>query len=538
MTSEIENTTERDTARAATKAYLVGGGIASLAAAVYLIRDGGLTGSNITIMEELNSLAGSLDASGSAKYGYVLRGGRMLERKYLCTFDLFATIPTLDKSKSVTEEIFDWNEKIETCSYSRLVKEAKAINKPTFDLDEKQILTLARLMIEPEWALANATIEEQFSQDFFNTNFWLMWCTTFAFQPWHSAIEFKRYLQRFTHLVHGFNQLHGIMRTVYNQFDSMVRPLHTWLIEQGVNFGMNATVIDLKFGRSESQGGTVTNIIYKQEGEQKEIALAPRDLVIVTLGSMTDGSSQGGNDTSTPSSGAGGHGAWTLWQTIADGRAEFGRPDVFANHIDESKWISATTTLQDPAFFDFVQRFTGNKPGEGGLITLADSNWLLSFVLPCQPHFIDQPDNINVFWSYGLSVDKPGNFIKKTMQDCTGREIFAELMGHLGMDNEEIEIILNQSITIPTYMPFVTSQFLRRQSGDRPQIIPDGWGNLGLIGQFCEQADDVVFTVEYSVRSAATAVYKLLGLDREPPAVYKGLYDPRIVIEAIQTLHS
>ncbi len=86
-------------------------------------------------------------------------------------------------------------------------------------------------------------------------------------------------------------------------------------------------------------------------------------------------------------------------------------------------------------------------------------------------------------------------------------------------------------------MPFITSQFLRRERGDRPQVAPAGWQNLAFVDQFCELPDDVVFTVEYSVRSAQTAAYSLLGLDRDPPAVYKGTHDPRVLFWAFKTLH-
>ena len=57
------------------------------------------------------------------------------------------------------------------------------------------------------------------------------------------------------------------------------------------------------------------------------------------------------------------------------------------------------------------------------------------------------------------------------------------------------------------------------------------------MGQFCELPEDVVFTVEYSIRSAQTAVYALLGLKREPPAVYQGKFEPRALYNAIMALH-
>ena len=139
-------------------------------------------------------------------------------------------------------------------------------------------------------------------------------------------------------------------------------------------------------------------------------------------------------DKAPPLHGKSDGGAWALWETLAAGRSDFGRPSAFADHIEESKWISFTTTLHDPTFLSLVGDLTGNVPGEGGLITFPESGWLMSIVIPHQPHFIGQPDDVSVFWGYGLSVDKPGNFVKKPMSACTGAEIMAELMGHFRID--------------------------------------------------------------------------------------------------------
>ncbi len=234
-----------------------------------------------------------------------------------------------------------------------------------------------------------------------------MWCTTFAFQPWHSAVEFKRYLVRFAHMVAGFNRLQGIMRTVYNQYDSMVRPLQKWLDERGV---MLRTEHPCHRSRLREHDGErrVTRIAYERDGKAGEIAVGASDYVLVTLGSMTEASSLGAMDAAPVLNGKADGGAWTLWEKIAAGRPEFGRPAVFADHIDQSKWVSFTTTLHDPTFLRIVRDLTGNVPGEGGLITFPQSSWLASIVIPHQPHFIGQPDDVSVFWGYGLSVDKPG----------------------------------------------------------------------------------------------------------------------------------
>ncbi len=461
----------------------------------------------------------------------------MIEPKYLCTYDLFSTIPTLDKSQTVTQEIIEWNEVIKTSSHSRLVRDGQPLDAPKLGLSEKNILKLEWIMIEPEFLLGKSSIQDAFDQDFFASNFWLMWCTTFAFQPWHSAVEFKRYLKRFSHMVFGFNRLSGIMRTVLNQYDSLVKPLHKWLLEHDVNFQLKAMVTDLSTQKSDDQLEYVDKILYQTAGISREIVVRPQDLVIVTLGSMTESSSLGSNLKAAALGSKYDGGAWSLWETIARDRPEFGRPSAFSDHIDKSKWISTTTTLHNSEFFNIVRKMTGNVPGEGGLITFAESNWLCSIVLPAQPHFSNQPQDVNVFWGYGLYVDKPGNFIKKPMQECSGEEIFTEFLGHLKIGEAEREEILKRSITIPCMMPFITSQFLVREGGDRPDVLPKGWKNLAFTGQFCEQPDDVVFTVEYSVRSAATAVYGLLNLNKKPPAVYKGHHDLRVLLDAFKGLH-
>jgi oleate hydratase len=122
------------------------------------------------------------------------------------------------------------------------------------------------------------------------------------------------------------------------------------------------------------------------------------------------------------------------------------------------------------------------------------------------------------------------------MSSCTGREIMTEVLGHLGVAAIAPKM-LEKLTCIPCMMPFITSQFLQREAGDRPQIVPTGTRNLAFMGQFCELPQDVVFTVEYSIRSAQAAVYALLGLEREPPPVYMGKFDPRVLYKAFMALH-
>ena len=120
--------------------------------------------------------------------------------------------------------------------------------------------------------------------------------------------------------------------------------------------------------------------------------------------------------------------------------------------------------------------------------------------------------------------------------DVIGREIMTEVLGHLQFDSDS-QAILKNAICIPCMMPFITSQFMPREEGDRPQVVPAGYKNLAFFGQYCELPNDVVFTVEYSIRTAQWAVSSLLGLKRKPPKVYKGATDPRVLFKAFKALH-
>jgi myosin-crossreactive antigen len=184
----------------AMRTYLVGGGIGSLAAAAFLIRDAGVLGDDISILEQERVLGGSLDGGGDPLSGYSLRGGRMLTTdNYECTWDLFKSIPSLDvPGKSVFDETVEFNARHPSHSMARLVDRRCAkvpVTSMGFTMQDR--LELLKLASADEDALGTSRITDWLSPGFYETAFWAMWATTFAFQPWHSAVEFKRYLHRF-----------------------------------------------------------------------------------------------------------------------------------------------------------------------------------------------------------------------------------------------------------------------------------------------------------------------------------------------------
>ena len=385
-------------------------------------------------------------------------------------------------------------------------------------------------MIWSETRLEGRTIESWFRPAFFKTNFWTMWSTMFAFQPWHSLAELRRYLRRFIHLFPGFARIEGVLRTRYNQYHSIVMPLRDWLAAQDVVFETETVVTAIEV-EGPLQGRLVRRLRLL---DGRVLPVAEPDRVLITLGSMTDGSRTGGTMQApalTPES----PNAWRLWRRLADEQPGMGRPEAFSEDISRSAWSSFTATLPNPHFLKFMETFTGNRTGTGGLITFDGSGWTLSVVIFNQPHFPDQPADRAVIWGYGLRGDRLGDFVRKPMWEATGAEILEELAGHLRLSAEQ-RTWFEGATVIPCWMPFITSQFMPRSAGDRPPVLPEGARNFALMGQFCELPDDCVFTVEYSVRSAWEAVHQATGLVPPPPAMRRPHRDPAVLLRAARTL--
>lgn len=525
-------------------AWFVGSGLAALAGAAFLVRDGHMKGDSITILERLKLPGGALDGIKAPNKGFVIRGGREMEQNFECLWDLFRSIPSLEvEGASVLDEFYWLNKRDPNFSLQR------STQKQGQDVPDKALLTLngraqrdlLHVFLATREEMENRRINEVFSEDFLKSNFWLYWRTMFAFEEWHSALEMKLYLHRFIHHIQGLADFSTLKFTRYNQYESLVLPLVKWLQEHGVTFRYGITVTDVDFdikpGRKQA-----TRIHWLENGAIGGADLGPHDLVFMTIGSLTENSNNG--DHHTPAKlDEGAAPAWELWRRIAAKDPAFGRPDVFGAHIPETKWESATITTLDERIPKYIQRIVKRDPFSGkvvsgGIVTVKDSSWLCSWTVNRQPHFKQQPKDQVVCWFYSLFVDRPGDYVKKPMQDCTGEEITQEWLYHLGVPVAEIpELAATGAHTVPVMMPYVTAFFMPRQAGDRPDVVPEGAVNFAFIGQFAETKErDCIFTTEYSVRTPMEAVYTLLKVDRAVPEVFNSTYDIRKLLAAIGPL--
>ncbi|MBO3444608.1 oleate hydratase, partial [Clostridium sp. CCUG 7971] len=518
--------------------YFVGGGLASLAGAAYLIRDCNFKGENIHIIEGMKILGGSNDGAGDVTNGFICRGGRMLnEETYENFWELFSSIPSIDSpGMSVTEEILNFDHLHPTHAQARLVDKDGFIQDVTsMGFNNADRMALGKLMITPEEKLDDMTIEQWFKHTphFFTTNFWYMWQTTFAFQKWSSLFEFKRYMERMIFEFSRIETLEGVTRTPYNQYESVILPLKEYLDEFGVDFSINATVTDLDF--KEGDEITVTKIHIEDESGKKVIELNPGDVCIMTNACMTDSATLGDFNTpaeynpNKPISGE-------LWSKVAKKKPGLGNPEPFFGNPDQTNWESFTVTCKGNKLLKLIEKFSTNIPGSGALMTFKDSSWLMSIVVAAQPHFKNQPIDTTIFWGYGLYTDKVGDYVKKSMRECSGKEMLIELLHHLHMEDKIEEIMEDVINVIPCMMPYIDAQFQPRKMSDRPNVVPKGSTNFAMISQFVEIPEDMVFTEEYSVRAAKIAIYTLFNVENKkicPVTPYKK--DPKVLLQALKT---
>ena len=525
----------------AKSAYLIGSGLAALSAACFLVRDGQMKGEHVHILEKDPIPGGACDGYKYQDIGYVMRGGREMDNHFECMWDLFRSIPSIeDENYTVLDEYYWLNKDDPNYSLCRATvnRGQDAHTDGKFGLSDKGAMEILQLFMTPDEKLYDKKITDFFDDEVLNTNFWMYWRTMFAFENWHSALEMKRYLQRYIHHIGGLPDFTALRFTRYNQYESMILPMVKYLESFGVQFHYNTKVVNVAF---DCAGGKkqATRIDILRDGLEDCIDLTENDLVFITNGGCVENSTIGSQNTAAPyrpeiKEGGG----WDLWRKIAAQDPSFGHPDKFCYDPELSNWMSATVTTLDQKIVPYIKKICKRDPFSGkvvtgGIVTVQDSSWLLSWTLNRQQQFRDQPKDQLCVWVYGLFSDKPGDFVKKPMRECTGKEICMEWLYHIGVPADQIEeLATNSANTVPCMMPYIDAFFMPRAAGDRPDVVPEGAVNFAFLGQFAETERDTIFTTEYSIRTGMEAVYTLLNVDRGVPEVWGSVYDIRCLLDA------
>lgn len=529
-------------------AYIIGTGLAGLSAAFYLVRDGQVSGDRIHVLEKLELAGGSCDGRKDVTKGFYMRGGREMDNHFEVMWDMFKDVPSIEtEGVSVLDEYYWLNKKDPNYSLCRASQNRgeSAHTDGKFTLDKKSAMALSKLFITSEDELEGKKISDVLPDTFWNTNFWLYWQTMFAFQKWSSALEMKRYLCRYVHHIDGLPDFSALRFTKYNQYESMILPLVKYLENHGVKIEYGMDVKNVIIETDDHDRKVAKELILKKDEEEVSIPLTEDDLVFITNGCCTDTSCYGDQNTAPDLSGIkDGYGeSWDMWKNIAKQakHGEYGNPDNFCSNTEATNWMSATVETSDEEIIQHIMNVCKRDPRRGrvttgGIVTVKDSrdNWYLSWTINRQPQFKAQNPDTVLVWLYSLNTNRPGNYVKKAMRDCTGMEVCEEWLYHIGVPEEKIDELASSACNTTTcYMPYINAFFQPRKKSDRPLVVPEGSVNFAFIGQFAETPRDTIFTTEYSIRTGMEAVYTLMDVDRAVPEVWGSQYDVRELLKAV-----
>lgn len=533
------------------KAIMIGAGLSNMAAAVYLIQEGKWSGDQITFyaLDNYGSNDGSPTQDVKDDYwnknhpmenqkGYIARGGRMLNyRTYVDLMDLLDWVPSMtEPGLTAAEDTRQFDAAHPTYDKARLLTGGQGIvDGGKLGLNNKSRKLLTQLIMMPdsqEEKLDNITIADYFKDntEFFESNFWFMWETTFAFRTRSSAQELRRYMHQMIYEFTQIEHLVGVNRTRYNQYESIMKPLINYLEKEGCHIVLNRRVVDWKFKDSKMQDEITVTGLHMVNTKTDENEFVPVDddtAVIFTNGSITDSATLG--DFNTPAAENMDYGAASsLWKKASDHFYNLGNPDKFFADRDASEWVSFTLTTKNHLFLNEIARITTQEPGNAlnsfistePVTPLGQKDVTMSIVVHHQPHFTSQKPNETVLWGYFLYPRRHGEIIDKPYIEMTGKEMLQELIGQLSkvdpgpinISDKEEEIMDSVINCIPVYMPYASALFNNRAKSDRPKVIPKHSTNLAFTGEFVEQPYQMIFTENSAVRSGEIAAFHFAGI--------------------------
>lgn len=533
------------------KAIMIGAGLSNMAAAVYLIQEGKWSGDQITFyaLDNYGSNDGSPTQDVKDDYwnknhpmenqkGYIARGGRMLNyRTYVDLMDLLDRVPSMtEPGLTAAEDTRQFDAAHPTYDKARLLTGGQGIvDGGKLGLNNKSRKLLTQLIMMPdsqEEKLDNITIADYFKDntEFFESNFWFMWETTFAFRTRSSAQELRRYMHQMIYEFTQIEHLVGVNRTRYNQYESIMKPLINYLEKEGCHIVLNRRVVDWKFKDSKMQDEITVTGLHMVNTKTDENEFVPVDddtAVIFTNGSITDSATLG--DFNTPAAENMDYGAASsLWKKASDHFYNLGNPDKFFADRDASEWVSFTLTTKNHLFLNEIARITTQEPGNAlnsfistePVTSLGQKDVTMSIVVHHQPHFTSQKPNETVLWGYFLYPRRHGEIIDKPYIEMTGKEMLQELIGQLSkvdpgpinISDKEEEIMDSVINCIPVYMPYASALFNNRAKSDRPKVIPKHSTNLAFTGEFVEQPYQMIFTENSAVRSGEIAAFHFAGI--------------------------
>ncbi|KAJ6004663.1 hypothetical protein N7540_013032 [Penicillium herquei] len=504
-----------------TDAWVLGIGTASLASAYYLVRDGKIPAHRVHILDAHESEQQILHVKGDSYKGYDQFAGCLPLPIGAPLKQFLGSIPSIDSpDRTVQDEIRTKKGQthLEASGDTRFLvhtdRRFHDIPTNSLGLGIKNRLDLISFILKGEKRLGRDQIKDFLPSLFFQSTFWAIWSAQFGFQPWHSATEFRRTLLEYLEKFHSLNIVTCLDITGYYQYESIFLPIYAYLRSLGVDFQFDTKVTNVTLATRDGHQ-VISRLDMIQRGFQRCENFEPSTVVFIEPGSTVTGSAIGTD--SCPPVWYSLHAEeeldekWALWLELACKSTKFGNPYNFCTRQNESILESFTVTTKDLGFFEHLRCLSKDLSNAGAFFILRESRWRLNICVPDQPVFSNQPEDVRVIWGFALFPHCKGDCVHKSMLQCSGAEIMAELLYHLGLPN----ILIQHTITVPRVMPRMTSLLLAHSVHDRPLVSPLSTSNIGLVGPFVDIPRYSCVDMSYGVRTAQMAVSQLMDLNSQ-----------------------
>jgi Myosin-crossreactive antigen len=475
-------------------AYIIGAGLSGLSAAFFLLNNEGMKGSSIHIFEN--------EQGKSYQSRFILYPGGVPSYFDDSFWKMMAEIPSLENSdNSILDEFHNANpvsEKTDNSEYS---------------LTSSAWRELLTLITEKDSDLKGKSIASLLSSAVTDTSFFRFITAFSGLRVDDSALELKNLIKHYGEDISSLFDYSVFKFPKYSPFESIVEPLISYLKEQSVIFENGTTVEDVRFG-CRGKKKYATSITVETDEIKAVIGLEEDDLVFITLANRFENVSYGSSSKAAkPDWELKKGSSFALWKRIAEKDMTFGNPEMLFK-TDARPYLYTQIKTKSERVISLIEKKTGINPYCGKKVTSgalfeSESNWGINWFVPSQPCCKKQDGDEVLGFLYGVTPEERGNYIKKTMYECTGRDIANEWLFHMGAGDDIKELSTLCDCTPITY-PFFYGALLAGRELAIPEVHREEYGNFAFLGEYAALEGISTLSVEGQVKEAEFAVGSLL----------------------------
>ncbi|MCD8180672.1 MAG: oleate hydratase, partial [Firmicutes bacterium] len=477
-------------------AYITGGGISALAAALYLVRDCGFAPSNVHIFTNTSY------NHGDEQTGYICRRGKIIsEKNSMNFFDLMSGVSSLDiPDLTVCDEILNiYRANPNSRNITFVDSDKNVVDISNIRIDKSHRKIVMQLMQEKKENLVGTPVCDVMPSEFFESPFWKLLCAAYGFSRESSAYEFVNCI------AHMDDMLSGTLPADFDRHEEIIEPLTEHLKKLGVDLRERAVVTDMDF-----EDGKADAVHFTDNGVRKTVYLNDGDICIFPTDEMAECAAYGSFNEAPPKLFSA---PYSLWERLSEKNPAFQNPSKLFDDFDANMSEEFTITLSNRLLPELIDEVTCGALGSDGVIVLDNSSWKLTICAVPSTHFKNQSEDIAVIWGCASRFDRDGERCGKPMTECGGAEILYELVSCFNLDDAWDDIRETVINVIPCHRKYDKSPVAPVDS--KLEIIPTGIENFAVSGDFADSGKGTVFSEEYAVSTARAAAYRLMNTNKK-----------------------